>query len=95
VVNHLKKYEDLAAKLRKESDLLRADIMFKEPGFGMRELLPQNYCDFHGEGGHSGSRWRYSSSGKQVKNSDLKNINGSKFKKMETYKMETDRYSIN
>jgi len=68
--------------------------MCKEPGFGAREMLPQSFCDYHGEGGHSGSKCRHNSSAKMINNSNLKPVE-TKFKKMNTYKMETDRYSTN
>lgn len=85
VLVNLRKYEDLANKLRKESDKLRADLMFKEPGFSTKEQLPQSYCDYHGTHGHSGSKCAHESSVKKISNSNLKPI-GTKFKKI---KMET------
>lgn len=77
----MKKYEDIASRLRRESDQLRANIMGKEPGFGVRELLPQSFCDYHGEGGHSGSKCRQNSIGKLTNKSNSKPVE-SKFKKM-------------
>jgi len=38
-INSLTKIEDLAKKLKKESDALRANLMIKEPGFTNDELL--------------------------------------------------------